>query len=103
MATYSLTDRQKNLLRSLVPGLKAESIDTQWGIGRTMSGITIVPPLPPEIREQLMPFAQEFRLIYDNHISPIGQSLNLTIRRADDFFSRHEILDEIWSAIYNSR
>jgi len=47
----------------------------------------------------LMPFAPELRAIYDNHIMKTVKALNLSIARADDFFSQESIMDEIWSAI----
>lgn len=47
----------------------------------------------------LMPFAPELKPIYDNHIRKIAGTLNLSIARADDFFSQNSIMEEIWSAI----
>ncbi len=47
----------------------------------------------------LMPFAPELKPIYDNHIRKTVKVLNLSIARADDFFSQEAIMDEIWSAI----
>jgi hypothetical protein len=47
----------------------------------------------------LMPFASELKPIYDNHIRKTVKALNLSIVRADDFFSQESIMDEIWSAI----
>ena len=51
----------------------------------------------------LMPFHDSFRPVYDEHVKPIVQNLNLTLNRGDDFFSKHSILTDIWSAIYHSR
>jgi hypothetical protein len=54
-----------------------------------------------------MPFAPEFKLIYDDIIKPLEHNeqlgLNRGIKRGDDFFSKHDIMDEIWSGIYSSR
>lgn len=47
----------------------------------------------------LMPFAQNLKPIYDDHIKKIAGKLNLTIARADDFFSQNSIMQEVWSAI----
>jgi hypothetical protein len=33
----------------------------------------------------------------------LAESLGLEIKLGDDFFSKHDILREIWSAIYNSK
>ncbi len=47
----------------------------------------------------LMPFVPELRPIYDDHIKKVAGDLNLSIARADDFFSQNSIMEEIWSAI----
>ncbi len=46
-----------------------------------------------------MPFISELKPVFDNHIKPVAKELNLTIARADDFFSQNSIMEEIWSAI----
>ncbi len=51
----------------------------------------------------LMPFAEDLRYVYDDHIKDIIKNLNLSIARADDFFSNNTIMNEIWSAIYYSK
>ncbi len=51
----------------------------------------------------VMPFADEFTSIYRDYIKSIVENLNLTIKRGDDFFSHHDIVHEIWSAIFASR
>lgn len=47
----------------------------------------------------LMPFLSELKPVFDDHIKPIANALNLTVARADDFFSQNAIIEEIWSAI----
>ena len=47
----------------------------------------------------LMPFASELKPVYDSHIRKTVKALNLSVARADDFFSQSAIMDEIWSAI----
>jgi uncharacterized ubiquitin-like protein YukD len=48
----------------------------------------------------IMPFADDFRPIYDYVIKPIGADLGLRIRRGDDIFTHtHLILTEIWSSL----
>lgn len=51
----------------------------------------------------LMPFDEEIKPVYDDHIKKTLETLNLSIVRADDFFSHHAIMDEIWSAIVFSK
>ena len=47
----------------------------------------------------LMPDVSELKPIYNNHIRKVAKTNNLSIARADDFFSQNTIMDEIWSAI----
>lgn len=51
----------------------------------------------------LMPFAEELKPVYEDHIKDTIKKFNLSIARADDFFSHNAIMDEIWSAIYYSK
>ncbi|HEX2620589.1 MAG TPA: DUF4062 domain-containing protein [Phototrophicaceae bacterium] len=51
----------------------------------------------------ITPFAGEFNSIYHEAIVPVVEKLGYTIRRGDDFYSRHSIINEIWSAIYHSK
>ncbi len=50
----------------------------------------------------LMPFDQELKPIFEDHIAVVAKKLKMTIARADDFFSASPIMDEIWSAIVRS-
>ncbi len=47
----------------------------------------------------LMPFAEELRPLYADHMKVVAERLKLTIARADDFFTTEHIVEEIWSAI----
>jgi hypothetical protein len=47
----------------------------------------------------LMPFALNLKPVYDDHITKVAKTLNLSIARADDFFSQNSIMYEVWSAI----
>ena len=51
----------------------------------------------------VMPFAERFQPIYDDHIIPVVHAQNLNIKRGDDFFASHGIMTDIWSALYASR
>ena len=51
----------------------------------------------------LMPFAEELKPVYDDHIREAIKKFNLSIARADDFFSHNTIMNEIWSAISYSK
>lgn len=41
--------------------------------------------------------------VYESHIKPVCEKLDLTIKRADDFFRPGPILPVIWSALYGAR
>lgn len=51
----------------------------------------------------IMPFAEEFKPVYESVIKSLEKDPNLNlkkgIKRGDDFFSHHNIMDEIWSAL----
>lgn len=46
-----------------------------------------------------MPFAPELKPVYEDHIKPACERLNLTAARADDFFTNRSIIEEIWNVI----
>ncbi|HEX6477845.1 MAG TPA: hypothetical protein VF043_03295 [Ktedonobacteraceae bacterium] len=63
-------------------------------------------PAPHEERLDLfvvMPFKPEMRLVYEDHIKNVATSLNLKVARADDFFTAHIVMQDIWTAICRSR
>ena len=51
----------------------------------------------------LMPFKNEIRPVYDDHIAKVASELGLSVKLADDFFGIQNIVDEIWSAICAAR
>jgi len=51
----------------------------------------------------LMSFEPKLRPIYDNHILKVTKSLNLNARRADDFFTTHHVMSDVWEAINAAR
>jgi len=51
----------------------------------------------------VMPFIEALDVIYQEHIKPALMAKGLVIKRGDDFFSKHEIMDEIWSSIHHSK
>lgn len=52
----------------------------------------------------IMPFRPQFDAIYQNVIRPVCSSLNLTIKRGDDFASvSGAIINEIWAALNGCR
>ena len=51
----------------------------------------------------LMPFAESLRAVYNDHIKKVASELNLTVARADDFFSARSVMKDIWSGIFFAR
>ena len=51
----------------------------------------------------LMPFREELRSVYDDHIAPVATTKGLTCARADDLFGAESIVSEVWSCIRNAK
>jgi hypothetical protein len=51
----------------------------------------------------LMSFAPDLRPIYEDHILKVTKALNLIAKRADDFFSAHHIMSDVWEALNAAR
>lgn len=51
----------------------------------------------------LMPFDEKHRPVYEDHIKKVVTELSLTAGRADDFFTAHAVIGDIWGAIYHSK
>ena len=51
----------------------------------------------------LMPFKPELKPVYKDHLLPAIEKLGLTIKRADDFFTNNNVMDDIWAAICAAR
>ncbi len=51
----------------------------------------------------LMSFDPRFTPIYATHVSRVVKSLGLTVGRADDFFTVHSVIADVWTAVCRSR
>lgn len=51
----------------------------------------------------VMSFDPKLKPIYDNHILKVTKSLNLTTQRADDIFSTHHVMSDVWQAMNAAR
>jgi hypothetical protein len=51
----------------------------------------------------LMSFDPKLRPIYDDHVLKVANSLNLNAKRADDFFTTHHVMSDVWEAINTAR
>jgi hypothetical protein len=51
----------------------------------------------------LMPFTDKLKPVWEDHIKNVASSLGLTAKRADDFFTAHAVMRDVWDAISTSR
>jgi len=51
----------------------------------------------------IMPFADEFMPIYDDHIKKVVEDMSHKIIRGDDSFSRRSVMNKIWSQMNNAK
>jgi hypothetical protein len=51
----------------------------------------------------LMPFTPKLKPIFDDHVRKVASALKLSAGRADDFFTRNSVMQDIWSAIYYAK
>lgn len=79
-------------LTQLVEFQNSESMTITPFFGKPRPGIN------PDIFV-LMPFTEELKSVYQDHIRKVAKSLNLKVARADDFFTTHAIMLDIWTAI----
>jgi hypothetical protein len=50
-----------------------------------------------------MPFTEALRPVWEDHIQRAVTALNLSVARADDFFTSHAIMSDVWSALYHAQ
>ena len=60
------------------------------------------PPVNAEIFV-LMPFRDELKPVYEDHMCTVAKHLNLSIARADDFFTVHIVMHDVWNGICAAR
>jgi hypothetical protein len=51
----------------------------------------------------LMPFTEKLRPVWEDHIKKVVEAMGLTVKRADDFFTAHSIMADVWDAICGTR
>jgi hypothetical protein len=99
----SPADLQAMVFFGLHEAEKHTQHNTGWMMMHPIFGI---PPENPQFRSDvfmIMPFAPQFELVYREHIIPVAESLGFSIKRGDDYYSRHSIIEEIWAGIYYCR
>jgi hypothetical protein len=51
----------------------------------------------------LMPFSSDMTPVYQDHIRKVAKQMRLSIARADDLFTTHSIMDDVWSSIASAK
>jgi hypothetical protein len=51
----------------------------------------------------LMPFKDDMLPVYEDHIKPTCANMELSVRRADDFFTAGSVVQDVWAAIASAR
>lgn len=51
----------------------------------------------------VMPFQDSLKPVWEDHIKNAARALGLTVTRADDFFTTHSVMSDVWTAICQSR
>lgn len=80
----------------------AEIIPDETMVVRPYFGEPTPPPKASDVFV-LMPFLQNLRPVYDDHIVLVTRSLKLSVARADDFFTATTVVSDIWNAICGAR
>ena len=94
-----------NFYRCTLRGKAYEAVDSSFGFKIDSPQAPLLSIFDPPDKKYtynlfvLMPFILELKPVYDDHIKKVAKILNLTIARADDFFSQNSIVQEVWSAI----
>lgn len=57
----------------------------------------------PDLCFVLMPFRDELRPVYEDHVKRTVEQLGLRCRRADDIFRNTAIIEDIWEQINSAR
>jgi hypothetical protein len=74
---------------------------------QTDGAMIVIPEVFPESRNKhqpidvfvAMPFREELREVFDDHIRRVCEDLSLSVFRADDLFSAQSVMADVWQAI----
>jgi len=71
-------------------------------VANPLFGRPKVPPMPSDLFV-IMPFAEELRAVYEDHIRAVAGRLGITSTRGDDFFAASSIISDVWNAITRAK
>jgi hypothetical protein len=87
------------------PALEDIARVSSYARGMALEPVFGAPKKPKQTADLfvLMPFAAGLKPIYDSHLKKVAKKLKLSIRRGDDIFSAHPVMEDIWADIHASR
>lgn len=98
-----VTERWPSIQHALGISLKqVAQLGTDSLVVTPQFGVPAPAPQPLDIFV-VMSFDPKLKPIYDNHISKVTKSLNLSTQRADDIFSTHHVMSDVWQAMNAAR
>lgn len=62
-----------------------------------------VKPAEPTDIFVVMPFSKDLTAVYQDHIREVAVQLAVSVSRADDLFTTHHIMQDIWSSIFYAK
>ncbi|HEX3051787.1 MAG TPA: cyclic nucleotide-binding domain-containing protein [Aggregatilineaceae bacterium] len=104
--TRMVIERMVEQDKAALSRVKPQPKERDAAIKYTLGEYTFVRPVfgPPEEDKQyetdilmIMPFRDDLTAVYENYVKRVASKLGLVIKRADDFFSQHSIVSEIWA------
>jgi len=71
-------------------------------VANPLFGRPAEPPIPADVFV-LMPFLDELKAVYEDHIQAVAKKLSVTALRADDFFAANSVISDVWNAINRAK
>jgi CRP-like cAMP-binding protein len=107
MVIERMVDQDKTVIQKLRPTLQERDSITITSLKRLLvEPVFGEPDLDRDYNTDIfmvMPYQDSLNNIYEYNIKKTAEELGLKIRRADDFFSKHAIITEIWSVTFQSK
>jgi hypothetical protein len=86
-----------------LPGVVEHASEITWRFecyARPLFGEPVRPPRVADIFV-LMPFAEDMKPLYLDHICPAVNNAGLSVMRADDLFTNNSVIGDVWAGIFN--
>jgi hypothetical protein len=70
-------------------------------VARPFFGVPVAPAEPHDVFV-VMPFREDLRPVWEDHIRNAVTTVGLTVARADDFFTADSVIADVWNAIFSA-